>query len=154
MRLLRLALLPSQLEGVETPRFLRTFQTRGNRAVVPNALASADVAAASARTMEIVSAVEEIVEAVSAQIIVTPSLVKGEGEVVIRLKPTVLDGSEVKLSAKDNVFSVVIAPATTEVAQIATAAIPQLEKALAEHIPAFGLISVAVTKKGKLDESK
>ena len=113
-----------------------------------------DVAVASARTMEIVSAVKEIVEAVSAQIEVTPSLVKGEGEVMIRLKPTVLDGSEIKLTAKDNTFFVTIAPATPVAAQIAEAGIPRLEKMLAEHIPAFGHVIVAVAKKGKIDESK
>jgi len=113
-----------------------------------------DMSAASARTIEVLAAVEEIVEAVSAQIEVTPSLVKGEGEVVIRLKPAVLDGSEIKLSAKDNVFSVMIAPATPQAAQIATAGVPQLERALAEHMPAFGMVTVAVAKKGKPDENK
>lgn len=115
---------------------------------------NSDMAVASARTVEIVAAVEEIVAAVSEQIVVTPSLVKGEGEVVIKLKPTVLDGSELKISAKDNALSVVIAPSTPQVAQLTTAAIPQLERALAEHMPTFAFINVAVAKKGKLDETK
>lgn len=115
---------------------------------------NSDMAVASARTVEIVAAVEEIVAAVSEQIVVTPSLVKGEGEVVIKLKPTVLDGSELKISAKDNALSVVIAPSTPQVAQLAAAAIPQLERALAEHMPTFAFINVAVAKKGKLDETK
>ena len=131
-------------------------------AVVPEAPVAApsvpqpnsDMAVASARTVEIVAAVEEVVAAVSEQIVVTPSLVKGEGEVVIKLKPTVLDGSELKISAKDNALSVVIAPSTPQVAQLATAAIPQLERALAEHMPTFAFINVAVAKKGKLDETK
>lgn len=115
---------------------------------------NSDMAVASARTVEIVAAVEEIVAAVSEQIVVTPSLVKGEGEVVIKLKPTVLDGSELKISAKDNALSVVIAPSTPQIAQLTTAAIPQLERALAEHMPTFAFINVAVAKKGKLDETK
>ena len=115
---------------------------------------NSDMAVASARTVEIVAAVEEVVAAVSEQIVVTPSLVKGEGEVVIKLKPTVLDGSELKISAKDNALSVVIAPSTPQVAQLTTAAIPQLERALAEHMPTFAFINVAVAKKGKLDETK
>lgn len=133
-----------------------------NAAVLPEVAVAApsvpqpnsDMAVASARTVEIVAAVEEIVAAVSEQIVVTPSLVKGEGEVVIKLKPTVLDGSELKISAKDNALSVVIAPSTPQVAQLTTAAIPQLERALAEHMPTFAFINVAVAKKGKLDETK
>ena len=126
--------------------------------VVPQAIDAVainnDVSVATARTVAIVEAVEEIVHAVSAQIEVTPSLVKGEGEILIRLKPTVLEGSEIKLSAQDNALSVIIVPATPSVEQVVSRGIPQLEIALAEHLPTFGSISVAVAKKGKSDESK
>ena len=120
----------------------------------PVAVAGADVAVASARTTEIVETIAEIVEAVSAQIEVTPSLVKGEGEILIRLQPTVLDGSEIKLSAKDNNLSLIIVPATPAVEHLVAGNLPRLEVALAEHLPTFGNISVAVAKKGKFNESK
>lgn len=108
----------------------------------------------SARTVEIVETIADIVEAVSAQIEVTPSLVKGEGEILIRLQPTVLDGSEIKLSAKDNNLSLLIIPATPEAETIVAGNLPRLEVALAEHLPTFGNISVAIAKKGKANESK
>ena len=110
-------------------------------------------AASAARSASAAMAVDEIVKAVSAQIEVVPSLVKGEGEVVIHLKPTVLDGSEMRLSAKDGVLSLEMTPATPEAAQVIVRNVPQLERALAEHIPAFHGFSVAV-KKGKFDENK
>ena len=110
-------------------------------------------AASAARSASAAMAVDEIVKAVSAQIEVVPSLVKGEGEVVIHLKPTILDGSEMKLSAKDGVLSLEMTPATPEAAQVIVRNVPQLERALAEHIPAFHGFSVAV-KKGKFDENK
>ena len=112
------------------------------------------VAAATARTEAIVETVNKMVEAVVGQISVTPSLVKGEGEVHMTLKPTVLDGSDITLTAKDGTLTVAITPATPEAAQSAAAALPRLEAALAEHVAAFHHVSVAlVAKKGKTDET-
>ena len=96
----------------------------------------------------------EIADAVAAQIVVTPSILKGEGEVLIRLKPTVLDGSEIKLSSKDNTLSIEIVPATEQAEQMIAGHVIQLERALAEHLPTFGSFAVSVAKKGKQDESK
>ena len=115
---------------------------------VPEAVvAKPEVAAASARTAEILETISEIVEAVGAKIEVVPSLVKGEGEVMIHLSPAVLDGSEIKLSAKDGALSLQIIPATPEAAQLVAGNIPQLERALAEHAPAFRSFTVALAKK-------
>ena len=112
------------------------------------------VAAATARTEVIVETVNKMVEAVVGQISVTPSLVKGEGEVHMTLKPTVLDGSDITLTAKDGTLTVAITPATPEAVQSAAAALPRLEAALAEHVAAFHHVSVAlVAKKGKTDET-
>ena len=112
------------------------------------------VAAATARTEAIVETVNKMVEAVVGQISVTPSLVKGEGEVHMTLKPTVLDGSDITLTAKDGTLTVAITPATPEAAQSAASALPRLEAALAEHVAAFHHVSVAlVAKKGKTDET-
>ena len=112
------------------------------------------VAAATARTEAIVETVNKMVEAVVGQISVTPSLVKGEGEVHMTLKPTILDGSDITLTAKDGTLTVAITPATPEAAQSAAAALPRLEAALAEHVATFHHVSVAlVAKKGKTDET-
>lgn len=112
-------------------------------------------AAASARTAVIVETVNEVVEAVAAQISVTPALTQGEGEVRIVLKPTVLDGSEIKLSAKEGTLTVAIAPSTPESAQVVSVALPKLETALAEHASMFNHVAVVVAtaKKGKTNET-
>ena len=118
------------------------------------ASAVAAVSAASARTEAIADTVNQIVEAVVGQMVVTPSLVRGEGEVRMTLKPTVLDGSDITLTAKDGTLTVAVTPATSASAQAAAVALPQLETALAEHAPAFRHVAVAlVAKKGKIDET-
>ncbi|MBR4354510.1 MAG: hypothetical protein IKP97_04345 [Kiritimatiellae bacterium] len=111
--------------------------------------------AASARTATIVETVNAVVEEVAAQISVTPTLAQGEGEIRIVLKPTVLDGSEIRLSAKEGTLTVAIAPATPESAQTVAVALPRLETALAEHAPAFNQVAVVVAtaKKGKTNET-
>ena len=111
------------------------------------------VSAAAARTESLVDAVNEIVEVVVEQIAVTPSLVHGEGEVRMTLKTAVLDGSGITLSAKDGALTVAVAPATPSAEQAMASALPRLEIALAEHVPAFRQVSVTlVARKGKTDE--
>ncbi len=116
----------------------------------------------SARTEAIVETVgkaveiiDKIVDAVVSEISVTPSLYRGEGEVRIVLKPTVLDGSEIKLEAKAGELTVSISPATAESAQIVQHHLPRLETALAEHVPAFRSVAVVISsaKKGRSDET-
>jgi hypothetical protein len=113
----------------------------------------AAVSAVTARTEVLVETVNQVVEAVVEQIAVTPALVQGEGEVRMTLKPTVLDGSDILLSAKDGTLAVVVAPATVAAEQAMVAALPRLEMALAQHAPAFRHVEVALAaKKGKVDE--
>ena len=113
----------------------------------------AAVSAVTARTEVLVETVNQVVEAVVEQIAVTPALVQGEGEVRMTLKPTVLDGSDILLSAKDGTLAVVVAPATVAAEQAMAAALPRLEMALAQHAPAFRHVEVALAaKKGKVDE--
>ena len=92
-----------------------------------------DPAAATARTHELVEAATQVADT----ILVTPSLVQGEGEIIIQLKPNVLDGSEIRLEAKDSSITVAITPATPAVAQAIAQAKVQFEQALAERIPSF-----------------
>ena len=78
--------------------------------VVQAAPETSVASAASARTVAVAETVNQIVEAVAAQILVTPALSQGEGELRIVLKPDVLDGSEIRLSAKDGTLTVAIVP--------------------------------------------
>ena len=127
-----------------------TVETSVPQAVQPELA----VAAATARTEAIVETVNQIVEAVVGQILVTPGIVRGECEIKIALKPNVLDGSEITMSSKDGTLAVYIAPATQEASAVAAAALPRLETALAEHAPAFHHVSVALaSKKGKDNEA-
>lgn len=94
--------------------------------------------------------IEELVESVAAQIRVEPSLRSGEGTVMIQLKPTVLEGSRISLSAKDGALSVEITPAVaSEVAARIQNALPRLEAALAGSIAEFHSISVSLRKDRK-----
>ena len=130
---------------VEVPSTLQGVQT------APEVAAAS---AASARTEAIVETVNQIVEAVVGQILVTPGITHGECEIKIMLKPTVLDGSEITMSAKDGTLTVSITPATQEASAAAAAALPRLEIALAEHAPAFHHVSVALQlKKGTRNEA-
>ena len=97
-----------------------------------------DPASASARTQELVDAAV----AVADTILVTPSLVHGEGEVTIRLKPTVLDGSEIRLEARGEAITVVLTPATTEVQRLAEQSQARITAELSERIPSFQIAVV------------
>ena len=110
------------------------------------------LAEAVGKTVEIVN---RVVEAVVAEISVTPALAQGEGAIRITLKPTVLDGSEIRLTAGSGELTVSIAPATAAAAQIVQQNLSRLEIALAEHAPSFHHVAVALAsaKKGKVDET-
>ena len=92
-----------------------------------------DPAAATARTHELVEAASQVADT----ILVTPSLIHGEGEITIQLKPTILDGSEIRLEAKGSSITVAITPATPSAAQAIASAKVQFEQTLAERIPSF-----------------
>ena len=103
-----------------------------------------DPAVAPVRTVSIVETVNAVSEAVVAEIAATPAIVRGEGEVRIKLRPSVLGGSEILLSARDGALSVEITPATPEAARMAAAALPRLEEALAAHAHSFNRVAVSL----------
>ena len=103
-----------------------------------------DPAVAPVRTASIVETVNAVSEAIVAEIAATPAIVRGEGEVRIKLRPTVLGGSEILLSARDGALSVEITPATPEAARMAAAALPRLEEALAAHAHSFNRVAVSL----------
>lgn len=115
----------------------------------------AEAAAASARTETLAVTVSNIAEAVATQILVTPALAQGEGTVRLVLKPNVLDGAVVTLTAQEGTLTVTLMPPTPKAAAIAAAALPQLEVALASHAPAFHHVAVVLTsaRKGLSNET-
>ena len=90
-------------------------------------------------------------EAVTAKILVSPGLLRGEGEIRIFLKPEVLDGAEVRIQASGETLAVAFYPPTPDVAQLIEQNRPQLEARLTEHIQAFH-VTVTVNK-GKNHET-
>ena len=102
-------------------------------AIAPSVSLEIDPAAATARTHELVEAASQVADT----ILVTPSLVSGEGEVTIRLMPTVLDGSEIRLEAKGSSISVTVTPTTQSVAQAVEQSRIQFEQQLTERLPSF-----------------
>jgi flagellar hook-length control protein FliK len=82
--------------------------------------------------------------------LVSSGFVRGEGQLLVRLRPEVLGGSEVQLVAKAGTLMVVIHPATQEVSMIVEANRTQFEQYLAEKVYSWR-VSVAV-KRGEDDE--
>jgi hypothetical protein len=135
------------LEEVTAPQAVDSSAVRA-AAATPDTIQAAtatstveiDPSAASARTAEIAEAAKSVASA----IISTPSLVRGDGEVVIRLKPNVLDGSEIKLEAKGKSITIEMHPATVEAAQAIERSRAQFVQQLTERMPTFQF-TVAVT---------
>ena len=113
----------------------------------PIAAASAaieiDPSAAAARTSELTEAAAAVAETIK----VTPSLVRGDGEVVIRLKPSVLDGSEIRLEARGSEVTIDIRPANADVAQAVERSQAQFAQQLAERLPSFQFTVAVATAK-------
>ena len=97
-----------------------------------------DPAAATARTQELVDAALVVADT----ILVTPSLVRGEGEVTIRLRPTVLDGSEIRIEAKGESLTVALTPSTDQVQRFAEQSQARFAAELSERIPSFQIAIV------------
>ena len=76
----------------------------------------------------------ETVEAVCDAILVSPGILRGEGEIRIQLKPQVLDGTEIRLEVKGHALTVAFNPATSEAQQILEQNLPMFEQHLAGRI--------------------
>ena len=142
-----------QLQAVDSA-FLNVAQPQAAPGAATPVTVEIDPSEASARTAQLV----EVAEAVSDTILVTPALVRGEGKVTIRLKPTVLDGSEIHLEAKGTKITVTIAPATDAAQQIVEQSKAQLAQTLVQRLPSFQfavMISprLMADRKGPSDET-
>lgn len=76
-------------------------------------------------------------------ILVSPGLLRGQGEIRIQLRPDVLAGTEVRLEVTGRTLSVEFQPAVQDVAVLINQNLPQLQQQLATRIHAFD-ISVSV----------
>ena len=90
-------------------------------------------------------------EAVADAVLVSSGFVNGEGQMLVRLQPEVLGGSEVQIVAKGGTLTVVVNPATQDVQTIVEANRTQFEQHLAEKVHSWR-VSVAVRRGVKTDE--
>ena len=110
-------------------------------------VSAVNAAAATARTQVLVDVVESVCDA----IMVSPGILRGQGEIRIQLKPDVLDGTEIRLEAKGRTMSVMFQPATSEAQQILEQNIGQFEQHLAGRIHNYQ-IAVSIRKGTKDNE--
>ena len=131
-----------EAEGIVIPAAVPFPQ---DAAAVQSAPATIEIvpAANTARTSEIAETVAEVAKTIS----ITPALMHGDGEVVIHLKPNVLDGSEIRLEAKGTAVTIDIHPANAEVARVIERTQVQFVQMLAERLPSFQFtVAVATVK--------
>lgn len=103
---------------------------------------TAAVDAASVRTQVLADAVEAVCDA----ILVSPGILRGQGEMMVRLKPEVLSGTEIHIEAKGSTLTVAFNPATADVAEILSRNLAQFEQHLAGRIRNY---QIAAKIKGK-----
>ena len=103
------------------------------------------------RAVEPVQALVEAARAVADTLLVTPGLLRGEGEIRIQLRPDVLDGTEIHIAVAGRQLTVAFTPPTHELAALIEQSRPQLTAHLAERIHAFQ-IAVDVRRRVRSEE--
>ena len=88
----------------------------------------------------------EAAQAVADTLLVSPGLLRGQGEVVVRLRPDVLEGTEVRIAVTGRQLEVVFQPTTVDMAVLLTNCRTQIATHLAAKIAMFN-VSVDVRKK-------
>ena len=136
-------------DDVPVPQALPETVAGAAPAVTPTSRApeAAPVAGVAAKVSAEVprTAASVLVEAASAvadTLFVTPSLMRGDGEIRVQLKPDVLDGAQICIKVIGKSMQVEFASVTDDIARLMAEAQPQLIQRLAEKIPTF---EVAVT---------
>ena len=84
--------------------------------------------------------------AVADVLLVSPGLLRGEGEIRVQLRPDVLEGAEVRISVAGRQLDVAFVPRTPDVAALIEQNRPQLEQHLAARFLTFRL-SVGVLRR-------
>ena len=103
------------------------------------------------RAVEPAHVLVEAARAVADTLLVTPGLLRGEGEIRIQLRPDVLDGTEIHIAVAGRQLTVAFTPPTHELAALIEQSRPQLTAHLAERIHSFQ-IAVDVRRRVRSEE--
>lgn len=115
-------------------------ETRTPRDVVPmqEPEAVAPIAALSAKGPVVrTDVLVEAATAVADALLVSPSLMRGEGEILVQLKPDVLEGSQIRISVQGKTLDVAFQTPTEQMMQLLTTRLPELQQHLVAALPAF-----------------
>ena len=122
--------------------------------VAPVTAVEAVVAAftpSAARAVEPAQVLVEAARAVADTLLVTPGLLRGEGEIRIQLRPDVLDGTEIHIVVAGRQLTVAFTPPTPDLVALIEQSRPQLTAHLAERIHSFQ-IAVDVRRRVRSEE--
>ena len=103
------------------------------------------------RAVEPAQVLVEAARAVADTLLVTPGLLRGEGEIRIQLRPDVLDGTEIHIVVAGRQLTVAFTPPTPDLVALIEQSRPQLTAHLAERIHAFQ-IAVDVRRRVRSEE--
>ena len=104
-----------------------------------------------ARAVEPAQVLVEAARAVADTLLVTPGLLRGEGEIRIQLRPDVLDGTEIHIVVAGRQLTVAFTPPTPDLVALIEQSRPQLTAHLAERIHSFQ-IAVDVRRRVRSEE--
>ena len=120
---------------------------------VASASAAAAVATASASTTPAPAAptapsavLVQAAEAVADTLLVSPGLLRGQGEIVVQLRPDVLDGTEVRIAVTGRQLDVQFCPTSVDMAVMLENGRAQIASHLSAKIASFN-VTVDVRKK-------
>ena len=105
----------------------------------------------AARAVEPAQVLVEAARAVADTLLVTPGLLRGEGEIRIQLRPDVLDGTEIHIVVAGRQLTVAFTPPTPDLVALIEQSRPQLTAHLAERIHSFQ-IAVDVRRRVRSEE--
>ena len=105
----------------------------------------------AARAVEPAQVLVEAARAVADTLLVTPGLLRGEGEIRIQLRPDVLDGTEIHIVVAGRQLTVAFTPPTPDLVVLIEQSRPQLTAHLAERIHSFQ-IAVDVRRRVRSEE--
>ena len=105
----------------------------------------------AARAVEPAQVLVEAARAVADTLLVTPGLLRGEGEIRIQLRPDVLDGTEIHIAVAGRQLTVAFTPPTPDLVALIEQSRPQLTAHLAERIHSFQ-IAVDVRRRVRSEE--
>lgn len=101
------------------------------------------VSASVEAKVEAVTAAEVLVQAANAvadTMLVSPGLMRGEGEIIVHLKPEVLEATELKISVQSGTMTVEFAPTVEKIATLLTQNQANLVQVLSERVGRYNVV--------------